>query len=398
MEYITENKASVEEQQSVTMVTMTSLVSQDVPSGAILLEFPSSSNKNLRFVNDEKFLIYDFPPPSAFYNEYLLPLRACPVAGNELPLLLNGYPSNALKNHWKQWVPGYVEPVIKPTSVIQECGPIVVSFPHQQIPTSKHAVDPHVHYWVLSKRSIPHMGTSYPRYMTQESFTLPCMVKAAHGKGTKGTFKVNTEQEMKNVLEKMENNLKSCKAPIISEVIQGINGNYCLQFYLYKTGDIHWLGVTNQIIGDSFVWGGGVVDWSEQSKLKTLLYDTVVPVKEYLHKQGYFGIVGIDILSNKDNHYVIDVNPRINGTTPQLLLAPTMAALGYAISVYLADGRFTSSVDTLLQAANQINSEHRAMVIVLSSADVKEGCEAHVVVFGKTEKMAREAYERLRTE
>lgn len=398
MEFITEDKVTLEKGFPASLVTLTSLFSQDLPDGAVLLEFPSSSNKSLRFVNDEKFLIYDFPPPTAFYNEYLLPLRACPVAGDKLPLLLNGYPSKGLKDHWKKWVPGYVEPVIKPVSEIKECGRIIVSFPHQNIPPSKHAVDPQVHYWLLSKRSIPQMGASYPEHMTMDNYTLPCMVKAAHGKGTKGTFKVETKKEMKRVLEKMDNNLKKCKAPVITEVIQDINGNYCLQFYLYKTGEIHWLGVTNQIIGANFIWGGGVVNWADQTRLKSLLYDTIVPVKEYLHKQGYFGIVGIDILTTKDNSYVIDINPRMNGTTPQLLLAPVLAALGYNASVYLADGRFTCKADKLLQTANEINFEHNAMVIVLSLADVEEGCEAHVVVFGKTEKIAWETAKHLEHE
>ncbi|XP_031567955.1 uncharacterized protein LOC116302732 [Actinia tenebrosa] len=396
MEFITEDKAELEKGLPVSLVTLTNLFSQDLPDGTILFEFPSTSNKGLRFVNDEKFLVYDFPPPTAFKNEYLLPLRACPVAGNKLPLILSGYPSTSLKDHWNKWVPGYEEPVIKPISEIQECGRIVTSFQHQKIPSSKHAVDPQVHYWLLSKRCIPHMGANHPQYMTTDNYTLPCMVKAAHGTGTKGTFKVETKQEMERVLEKMDNNLKNCQAPVITEVIEGITGNNCLQFYLYKSGEIHWLGVTNQIIGDNFIWGGGVVNWGDQTRLKSLLYDKVVPVKEYLHKQGYFGIVGIDILTTEDNSYIIDVNPRINGSTPQLLLAPVMATLGYDTSVYLAGGRFNCKADTLLQTANLINSQHSAMVIVLSLADVEKGCEAHVVAFGKTEKIAWDAANGLR--
>lgn len=382
------------------MVTLTSLVSQDIPrGGSILLEFPSSSNTSLTFVNDEKFLIYDFPPPSSFYNEYLLPLRACPVAGDRVPLLLNGYPCQALKEHWQQWVPGYVEPLIKPTSGIEnERGPIVVSFPHQLIPASKHAVDPYIHYWVLSKQCIPYMGTTYPKHMSIDNYTLPCMVKATHGKGTKGTYRVDTQQEMDSIIKDMEDNLKSAKAPVITEIIQDIIGNYCLQFYLFKSGEIHWLGVTTQIIGKGLVWGGGLVDWTEQARLKDLLYKAIVPVKEYLHKQGYFGVVGIDILTNKDDQFVIDVNPRMNGTTPQLLLAPTMAKLGYHASMYLADGSFQTSSDVLLRRVNDVNEEGEARVVVLSMADVNQRCVAHLAVFGHSEEMSRKIYEKLKTE
>jgi len=382
-----------------TIVTLTSLVSQDLPrSGCILLEFPSSSNRNLAFVNDEKFVIYDFPPPSLFYNEYLLPLRACPVAGNKVPLLLNGNPSNALQQHWRRWVPGYVEPVLKSTSEVKnEKGPIVVSFPHQSIPAEKHAVDPYVHYWVLSKHCIPYMGTTCPKHMSLDEYTLPCMLKAAHGKGTKGTYRVDTQEEMNTLLKDMDANLKSAKTPVITEVIENITGNYCLQFYLFKSGEIHWLGVTTQIIGKDLIWGGGVVDWNEQVRLKKLLYKTIVPVKEYLHKQGYFGVVGIDILSSKDDQYVIDVNPRINGSTPQLLLAPTMAELGYNVSIYLTDGEFQITTANLLKRINNINNDGESRVIALSMADVDDHCLANLVVFGESEEATRKIHEFLKS-
>lgn len=387
-------------EQSETIVTLTSLVSQDLPpGGSILLEFPSSSNRNLSFVNDEKFLIYDFPPPSSFYNEYLLPLRACPVAGNNVPILLNGHPSLALEEQWEKWVPGYVKPILKSTAEVNnEKGPIVVSFPHQNVPAGKHAVDPYVHYWLLSKQCIPYMGTTYPKHMSMDDYTLPCMVKAAHGKGTKGTYKVDTQTEMDNVLKDMDDNLKSAKAPVITEIIENITGNYCLQFYLFRTGDIHWLGVTTQIIGEGLIWGGGIVDWDEQARLKDLLYKTIIPVKEYLHKHGYFGIVGIDILTSKNEQFVIDVNPRINGTTPQLLLAPTMARLGYHVSIYLADGQFKTSSEALLKRINSINSEGEVRVVALSIADVNNLSIAHLAVFGKSEKATRKVYENLKSE
>ncbi|EDO29663.1 predicted protein [Nematostella vectensis] len=384
------------EQQGHQYVTLTSLLSQDVPYGAMLLEFPSSSNTSLEFVNSERFLIYDFPPPAAIYNEYLLPLRACPVAGDSIPLLLRGAPSHSLSQHWLKWVPGFTPPFIKHIHEVMDYDDIVTSFPHQMIPSCKHAVDPEVHYKLLSKNSIPEMGAHTPHHMTMENHALPCMVKAAHGKGTKGTFKADTEQELEQILVELRNNLQRCEPPILTEVIEDIDGNYCLQFYLHKSGEIYWLGVTTQIMGDKFVWGGGVVDWTKQLYLRGLLWGTICPVKEYLHKQGYFGIVGIDVLTSKRGKFVIDVNPRINGTTPQLFLAPRMADLGYGLSVYIADGRFLCTSESLVQRADVLNSTGEVRVVVLSSADIRDGCEAHVVVFGESEEKASEGFKRLK--
>lgn len=78
----------------------------------------------------------------------------------------------------------------------------------------------------------------------------------------------------------------------IENVTQTLNG----QFYLTKTGCIQWLGSNTNLIKD-FVFHGTVVDWDVQDIQKNQMYNRfVVPVANYLCKQGYFGIVGIDII------------------------------------------------------------------------------------------------------
>ena len=57
-----------------------------------------------------------------------------------------------------------------------------------------------------------------------------------------------------------------------------------------------------------------------QAYLEALLKPTLLPVADKLHEREYFGVVGVDILLNKaGQQYVIDINPRINGSTPMLL-------------------------------------------------------------------------------
>merc|ERR1712050_741548 len=186
--------------------------------------------------------------------------------------------------------------------------------------------------------------------MTLDDYKFPCMVKADHGKATMGTFKVENEEQMQEVLAEMDGNIKG-GIPVITEIVENIEGNYCVQFYQFKSGEIHWLGVTNQLIDESLTWGGGVVDWDQQAWLKSHLFETIKPLIDYLHQRGYFGVVGVDVLTNKEGQFIIDVNARFNGTTPQLCLAPAMAAKGYKISVYESTIQFKCTSQKFVENA-----------------------------------------------
>lgn len=69
-------------------VTLSSLLARDVPQAYILPERPSTFNHKASFVNDKKYIIHDYSSNITADHRYLKAMRACPVAGNELPILL----------------------------------------------------------------------------------------------------------------------------------------------------------------------------------------------------------------------------------------------------------------------------------------------------------------------
>jgi hypothetical protein len=369
------------------VVTLGSLYAIDLPDGYILPERPSSFHPKAKFLNDERYAIHDFPPWPLLYIEWLKPIQLCLVAGNDLPVLVRYKPGEQLKEHWKKWLPFFPEADTRDL-LTEETGDsqFITLYPLQWLAREKHAVDPDVHHKMLCKNTIPEMGASCPFHMSVHDYTVPCMIKASHGLSGRGTYMAKTESEAERIINKLRDEVR-CTQPSISEVIQDLTGNYCIQFYLHKTGNIRWLGCSKQAVTEEFGWNGGYVDWDAQEDRKKMFFSTVMPVKEYLHKNGYFGVVGIDVLSSKEGNFVVDVNARINGSTTLLLIAPRMAAKGFPMSALLKIPNVKGNEDEMMATFDKINSLGEGIVINLASVESLDGktCEGHVCMFAKTE-------------
>jgi hypothetical protein len=316
------------------------------------------------------------------------------VAGNDLPFLMRHKPRKELKKHWKKWLPFFPEADVRDLHT-EDTGDsqFITYFPLQWLPREKHSVDPDVHHKLLCKLTIPEMGATCPNHMTVYDYTVPCMIKVTHGVSGRGTYMAKTKAQAEKIINELRDEAR-CPEPSISEVIEDITGNYCVQFYLHKTGDIQWLGCSKQAVTDEFDWDGGYVNWNEQDELKKLYFNSVMPVKEYLHKNGYFGIVGVDVLSNKEEHYVVDVNARINGSTSLLLITPHMAAKGFPMSALLIIPDVKGDEIELIERLDQINSLGEGIIIDMASAESQDGktCEAHVCMFAKSERGVKDLY------
>jgi hypothetical protein len=63
---------------------------------------------------------------------------------------------------------------------------------------------------------------------------------------------------------------------------------------LNKKGEVHWLGTNVNVLKD-YDWVGSVVDWDLREHHRLRVWDAfIVPVADYLHRKGYFGIAGIE--------------------------------------------------------------------------------------------------------
>lgn len=70
------------------VVTLSWLLSQDLPQAYIFTERPSTFNRKATFINDKKYVIHDYSPDITSDSRHLKAMRACPVAGSKFPILV----------------------------------------------------------------------------------------------------------------------------------------------------------------------------------------------------------------------------------------------------------------------------------------------------------------------
>jgi predicted ATP-grasp superfamily ATP-dependent carboligase len=231
-----------------------------------------------------------------------------------------------LSNHWKEWLPDFPVADLKTVDEgLQDEVPIVTTAAMEQIPKKKHSVDPDVLYNVQLKSSILELGVSCPKHMTENELTFPCIAKVDMSWSGRGNRLLKNKDEMSAVLKDIREECGWEKNIIFQELIEGIKEVPTFQFHLDKSGEIYWIG-TGSGRFKGFKWTSGVVDWDTQEEYKNLVYDQfTIPIKNYLHKQGYFGLVTFEILITDHGLYLVDLNPRIGGDITYLLIAPYMA-------------------------------------------------------------------------
>ena len=169
---------------------------------------------------------------------------------------------------------------------------------------------------------------------------------------------------------------------IISEYIQDVQSTLDCGFYVTKTGRIIYIGVEECAMED-LGFRYATIDWNKQDQYKAQLYEKfVVPVANYLHKKGYFGIVGIDVVTSESGDYLVDLNSRINGNTSYLMLARSMASK-FTKSFFDICLTLDGAGDQLVKKANSLNETNEGgRVIIMAVADDGMKCHATVAVFG----------------
>lgn len=75
----------------------------------------------------------------------------------------------------------------------------------------------------------------------------------------------------------------------------------------------------------------------------------IAAVGRYAYQQNYFGVIGFDVLEDRDGElYTIDANFRINGSTPLCLQRNQLLKLNKAIAKYSSDYKMEGTLDSIL--------------------------------------------------
>ena len=153
--------------------------------------------------------------------------------------------------------------------------------------------------------------------------SLPYVVKLQQAMGGSGTLWVRTDKELAEVtwyigevylrkflprLDATNLHLKPVNL-ILSDIVDG--DTWAVSWFVKKTGEFVFIGCSMQAWSDERHWTGSRIVYSEQAALARRMSPTLRSVSEFLHRKGYYGPVGIDVVEDgQGEQYVVDLNVR----------------------------------------------------------------------------------------
>ena len=171
---------------------------------------------------------------------------------------------------------------------------------------------------------------------------------------------------------------------VVSQFIKNVVQNYCVQFYVNKAGDITLIGTTSQLVTPEGNYLGGLIHYRDDM---SKFFEMIAAVGQYAHQQGYFGVIGFDVLEDKDGQlYAIDANFRVNGSTPLCLQRHTLLKQGKQVAKYSSDYRMDGTLDSILVTLKP-ELERLDLIILSALEKVKYGkiyTEIYGIVAGET--------------
>ena len=339
---------------------LSELYAADVPEAVLLAEYPSSNSKDTRFQNSSKFIIHDpYPPPRLELLKVLGPHHLMCGWGNLIPVCSEIEPPVILVEHWARLFGDDARPTWQ---AFDEDACYVTLFPHESLSVDQQVVYPAVNYALHSKEVIEKIDC--PQADVLKTVTPPCIVKLSHGYAGLGNFFIRNPADEAAMRTELNQHWPNAVL-VINSIIENVSGDFGVQFYIHRDGTLVWIGATQQHFNADMKWSGGSFSAELQETLRHDVTEIVEAAGEYLHAQGYTGLVGIDILrDDQGRHYLVDVNPRLTGISPFLMNSRIFADDGLTQGVYRASVAFKGSIEQLIHAAEAVSD---ARVVVLSA-------------------------------
>ncbi|MBD2074078.1 ATP-grasp domain-containing protein [Phormidium sp. FACHB-592] len=389
--------------------SLSDLFAQDIGDRrcALLLNYPATASW-AAYPNTQQYFLQDGSGEATKVSFDKIcqkePWKNLAVLGNTLAGVVITQPPNLLLQYWREHFghdthlermhcATYLDDLNKSDRVEQ----VVTLFPFDHLLPEKHAVHPDVHYRLLSKATLAELGVSCPNYKTyqldqvkldqiQLPQQFPYLIKTSHGLSGEGTYIIRNQSDLNYCQEELNKYLKInlLKTIIVSEFVKDETHNYCVQFYVNKRGDITLIGVTQQLVSSAGSYLGGLIDYTDDL---SPFSEMIAAVGQYAHQQGYFGVIGFDVLEDKNGQfYAIDANFRINGSTPLCLQRHQLLSQNKAIAKYSSDYRMNGTLDSIL-AALKTHLERKDLLILSALEKVKYGkiyTEIYGIVAGET--------------
>jgi len=376
--------------------SLSDLFAQDATGdrAALLLNYPATASW-AAYPNIQKYFLQDGSSESTKTSFDKIcqkePWKNLAVLGDTLSGVVISPPPSLLVQYWRDhfgWHSNRLEMIdcstyLDDISHSDRIDQVFTLFPFDRLKPEKHAIDPDTHYRLLSKATLAELGVPCPTYQTydleqisldQIEFPLrfPYLIKTSHGLSGEGTYIIRSSSDLNYCLEEIQKYLKIklLKTIIISEFVKNEINNYCIQFYINKKGEITLIGVTQQLVSDEGNYLGGLIDYRNDLNR---FFQLIAAVGQYAHQKGYFGVIGIDVLEDKDGRlFAIDANFRINGSTPLCLQRHRLLKLNKAIAKYSSDYKMEGTLDSILSALKP-HLERKDFLILSALEKVKYG-------------------------
>ena len=389
------------------------LFAQDITDAryAFILNYPATASW-AAYPNTKKYFLQDGSDEATktSYDKICQkePWKNLAVLGDAIPGIVINPPQKLLIDYWKEHFGfSYTNIEVMQRAVYLDdlsssdrFDKVITLFPFDGLQPEKHAVAPDTHYRLLSKVTLADLKVQCPKYKSYNlhSFSLediqlpeqfPYLIKTSHGLSGEGTYIIRSASDLNYCLEELRKylDIKLLNTIIVSEFVKNTVQNYCVQFYISKTGEITLIGTTVQLVTPEGTYLGGVIHYREIDMSK--FFGMIAAIGQYAHQQGYFGFIGFDVLEDQDGQlYVIDANFRVNGSTPLCLQRHTLLGLGKEVAKYSSDYRMDGTLDSILMTLKR-ELERKDFILLSALEKVKYGkiyTEIYGIMTGETSK------------
>ncbi len=203
---------------------------------------------------------------------------------------------------------------------------------------------------LVPERYLPGREVVSVRDLTKKSRlkTFPLVFKAVTDQSSGGGCDVVICRSAEE-LPAIERLFSSCDQVVAEEYLD-IGQNLCLNYAVFPTGEVTFLGAAEQVVDDR---GNYLGNWIEKG---LQVPDEAVEAGRQLAAEGFtrgfWGCVGIDVaVLNNGGICVYDLNFRVNGSTAALLLADSIFSATGSRVARLCSMKSTISYEAMLEVA-----------------------------------------------